>query len=68
MFHIYVWGTIEFTLMMYMRFWDYDFMLFWDVISAATVYIHDDLGMFWINEVATPWSYMSKCCIYDLIF
>ena len=33
------------TLMMHLRFWDYDFMLFWDVISVAAVYVHDDLCM-----------------------
>jgi len=30
--------------------------MFSDVISAATIYIYDDLSMFWIIDDVAPWS------------
>jgi len=40
MFRIYLWGTIVFILIKYMRF-DIWLYIVWDVISVTTDYLHD---------------------------
>jgi len=58
---IYVWGTIEFTLMMYMRFHVWLFVV-WDVISAVTWYFMLEFNMCW-KWIVTPWYVLLNCRI-----
>jgi len=48
---------------MYLRFWRLRLYDVWDVIFVATVYVYDDLYIFWFNDDVAPWTIVNNCWI-----